>query len=221
MCNDEPVKIVVGTGPNATTWYIHRALLIKHSPYFRAALEPYRFAEASSNSVFLPDDDSNAFRTLAQWIYTVGIAKPKIDQKECLDIVKAYCLGDKLGMPQFKNDVLIALGRANYPEITITPESVIYAFEHTISGSGLRALLADILATSIQDGAIKLNADTMYSQSDASEVSPWLMLFESGGEYVSAVLNNFVGGNTVKSWVIKKANYLEDVEGKKSAAGFF
>lgn len=147
-----------------------------------------------------------------EWIYTVGIANPQIEEQDCLNTVKAYCLGDKFGIPQLKNNVLEALARANIPKTTTTSESAIYAFEHTIRGSGLRTMLTDILATSIQDGAIVLNGTTARSSSDGSVNFTWPDFFEGGGEYVSAVLSRFVGGNAVKCWTTKGKDHLQHAE---------
>ena len=214
MCQDEPVKVVVGIVPDRTTWYIHRMLMIEHSPYFRAALGTDQFVESNSNFVFLPEDDSIAFGLFVQWIYAIGIARPFprftiVAESDCLNIVKAYCLGDKLGAIRFKNDILLALARAMVKanRSLLTPESILYAFEHTVNNSGLRTMLADILAQSIEDGTIKLSGNT-------SEDLTWSEFFNSGGKYISAVLGRFVGGNVTKTWMMNKRNHVEYIEEK-------
>lgn len=215
---EQPVKVIVGIDPDATTWYIHRALLTKDSPYFRAVLAIDRFAESGSNTISLPDDDSQAFGTLVYWVYNFARTEYRCVIKDCLDSIKAYCLGDKFGMAPFKNDMLQALARTNKPKVTITLESVIYAFEHTPGGSGLRTMLTDILATSIQDGTIVLNGNIAGGSSDCFADLTWPEFFEGGGEYVSAVLSRFVGGNSVKCWTTKRGSHVEDVEGEKATA---
>ena len=223
MCKDEPVKLIVGTAPNMTTWYIHRGLLTNYSQYFRAALEKDRFAESNSNSISLPDDDSSAFEIFALWIYTVGLTghhsfNIKLREDHCFIFVKAYCLGDKFGIPRFKNDALRALAAVNLVQLRITPESVIYAFDHTMKGSGLRAMLTDMLATSIQSGVVKLKQNTVHSQPNDSEDPNWSELFEGGGEFVSAVLNKFVG-NALVSWIKNPQDHLEGDEEQRFMAG--
>lgn len=194
--------------------------MTKHSPYFRAALAVDRFAESSSNTVSLPDDASHAFGILVYWVYRVGVAiELEFVIEDCLNSVKAYCLGENFGMAGFKKDILGALARANKPKVTLTPESVIYAFEHTTRGSGLRTMLTNILATSIQDGDIVLNGNTARSSSDGSADLTWPELFEGGGEYVSPVFGRFVRGNAVKCWTTKRMDHLENVEGENPAAG--
>lgn len=216
---ERPVKVIVGIDPDTTTWYIYRALLTKYSPYFRAALASDRFAESSSNTISLPDDDSHAFGALVYWVYTFARTKNRFVIKDCFNSVKVYCLGDKFGMAPFKNDMLRALARTNKPKLTITPQSVIYAFEHTTSGSGLRTMLTVILATSIQDGTIVLNGNNARSSSDGFADLTWPEFFEGGGEYVSAVLSRFVGGNAVNCWTTKRDSHVEHVEGEKATAG--
>ncbi len=216
---DRPVKVIVGIDSDATTWYIHPVLLTQCSPYFRAALAVGRFTESKSNSVSLPDDDSHAFGTLVQWIYVIGVTKLSIGERDCSNIVKAYCLGDKFGITHFRNDVLGVLARANHPMFNLTHQSVIYTFEHTLKGSALRIMLTDMIATSIQDGAIKLDENTVRSPSNGSADLTWSELSEGGGEYVSAVLSKFVGGDTVRSRTTKTQYYVECVLEGEATAG--
>lgn len=207
MWKDEPVKIVLGTGPNVTIWYIHRALMVKHSPYFRAALEPNRFAEANSNFVSLPDDDSDAFEIFTQWIYSIDLARPghpfgQVEGRDCLKLVKAYCIADKFGVAPLQFHALRALEDANRSQSTITPECIIYAFEHSIKNSALRQMLTGIIAVAIHDGTLEL----MYSSSNESEGSRWLELFELGGEFVSALIVDFSEFN--KKSILQKLQKL-------------
>ena len=61
-----------------------------------------------------------------------------------------------------------------------------------MKGSGLSNMLIDILATSIQNGAIKMNESIV-------EDLTWPEFFEGGEEVITATLSRFVGGDSVMS----------------------
>ena len=142
----------------------------------------------------LPDDDSDAFRILVQWIYisviptarSVGVVD--VEEKDCLKLVKAYCLGDKFQIPQFKIDALKAVDRANISQLAITPECITCAFGNSMRHSSLTKLLVDILATSVEDKAIELKMNTPRSTSNDLKDMTWSDFFELGGEFVHAFL---------------------------------
>ena len=203
ICRDRMIEIIVGTEPNQTTWYIHRELLIKHSPYFRAALQPNRFAESQSSSVSLPDDDSDAFEVFTQWIYTTDVVGQwdtpfnSVEDRGCLNHVKAYCLGDKLQIPELQTDAVGAIESANSSQMKITPECVLYTFEQSLNGNVLREMLLETVVKSIQDGSIDPNRNMMHDPSNDLNSLSWKELFELGGEFVSAVIANIVDRNNI------------------------
>jgi len=61
--------ITIEIGPQRTPYLLHRRLLIRHSKYFKAALEG-SFNEVTTNEVNIGDDISDdVFRAFVPWIY--------------------------------------------------------------------------------------------------------------------------------------------------------
>ena len=138
--------MTVGSQDASITWYLPKALLTHHSPFFAAALNG-SFAEAKLNSVTMPDDDLNVFRLWVQWLY-VGNVKYQILRVEDVNnlLVKAWILGDKLGCHIFQNNVMLELLKCHFPILEndlIEPSTLRAAYQGSAPGSMLRKWAID------------------------------------------------------------------------------
>lgn len=185
------VKVVVGREEHMLrTWNLHRALLTKHSSFFRGALTPGHFVESLTNTVTLPTDDCDSFEIFVQWLYTYNSETNHISlahfQFSTISLIKAYCMGDMFGVLDFKNAVISKLFDAHlwrYFITSLTPECVIYAMQNSLSGCPLQKLLADVCACRI------LN-DSLGTGNDAQ----WEELFEGDEDFVIEVMTRVATG---------------------------
>ena len=101
--------MTVGSQDAAKTWHLPKALLVRQSPFFAAALNG-SFAEAKLNSVTMPDDDPIVFRLWVQWLYVGGIAYRVLHVEDINNVLmKAWILGDKLDCHVFQDIVMMEL----------------------------------------------------------------------------------------------------------------
>ena len=198
---DSITKVNVGSPPDVFSWSIHRALLVKHSPFFRAALTPASFLESTTNTVNLPLDDNEAFTLFVQWLYTTDFSpRPTppgvFSASETFSLGKAYCLGEKLSVPRFKNAVIRHLCGVREPFKTLTPECVAYVFDNSMPGSALRRMMIDYMAHGILYGTLTISTaeDTRPSGMDESENLSWTKLLSGGGDITVGVLSQVAKG---------------------------
>lgn len=142
--NDHPVR----------SWWLPKALVCHHSPLFRAALTG-NFKEVHDNRITFPEDDPYVFEMYIQWMYAGDYRNHSAwshtneddtgekDFDNCTT-VKAWILGDKLGVPAFKNKVMVKLFETYIPRNKdpetwyIAPDAVALAYSSTIPNSKLR-----------------------------------------------------------------------------------
>ena len=66
---EQPLAIIfVGKGDNTRAVIIHKNLLTRHSPFFRAALEEGRFFQGHIQTVHLPEADRAYFSYVVECI---------------------------------------------------------------------------------------------------------------------------------------------------------
>ena len=138
--------MTVGSQDASITWYLPKALLTHHSPFFAAALNG-SFAEAKLNSVTMPDNDPSVFRLWVQWLYIGHVICHILRVEDVNDLlVNAWILGDKLGCHIFQNIVMMGLLACHSPspEISvIEPSTLRVAYEGSAPGSMLRKWAMD------------------------------------------------------------------------------
>lgn len=210
------MKVTVGTGTTLKTWYLHRGLLTKHTSFFRGALAPGHFAESLSNTVTLPAHDNESFEVFVQWLYTFDsqtTREPLEDmQFTTINLIKAYCLGDMLRAPNFKNAIMSKLYDAQlwHPSKTsLTPNCLEYGFENSLPKCPLQRLLTDACACRIVNGTI-----------DVAKDEQWRELFEGGGDFVTEVIMKVARGSK-QPWTIGnlKLHYFEPPEKESTSFG--
>ncbi|KAK2758797.1 hypothetical protein FQN54_003489 [Arachnomyces sp. PD_36] len=137
----EIVDVVVGR--TASLWRIHKRILLLHSEYFRRALTGPS-ADPNSNKVVLSEDDNEIFTLFVQWLYSQTFTSSSIP-----DLLRAHVLGDKLGTPKFRQQVLEKLYGLNLPSPQITVEQALWVADNTLPSSMLRSFTMDTIALEI------------------------------------------------------------------------
>jgi len=149
--SDSIIEVVVGT--EATSWHLHKALLINRSPFFKLALDGH-FKGSSENKVILAEDESTIFALFVQWLYT-----STFNALSSYDLIHAYILGDRLGTTDFKNKAIDQLHAANLWKCTFTPSEANTIFAFTTAGCGLRRLAVDSIALAFLTQVLDVQAE--------------------------------------------------------------
>ena len=135
--------MTVGSHDEAVIWHLPKALLIRQSLFFAAALSG-SFAEAELNSVTMPEDDPNIFKLWVQWLYVGQFTYVKERVGEIM--VKGWILGDKLGCYIFRDVVMVKLLACHSSGLghdLIDPSTLRAAYEGSAPGSLLRRWALD------------------------------------------------------------------------------
>jgi hypothetical protein len=150
-----PVTVVVGSGSDSKTFYIHEGIAKLHSDYFVAALRN-GWSEAQSRVVTLEDDSPEAFGIFASFVYTgrtalvrdgdIGNGESSTDLvDEELDRIKnVWHLADKLGSTPLKD----AISDAMIEKVKAESENFSYfttsSAQFGLASNGMRRLLVDM-----------------------------------------------------------------------------
>ncbi|KAL3495071.1 hypothetical protein BJX62DRAFT_233719 [Aspergillus germanicus] len=123
----------------------------------------------SASCVFLEEQDPHAFDIFTHWLYTsklpvVAKREAKDDEREYLELAKAWVLGEKLECKKFQNDVmdaLVARRNEDYDELNIHPlsKTVGYIYSHTTERSKLRNFVVDMYLQKGYDNRVELWED--------------------------------------------------------------
>ncbi|KAF7863071.1 hypothetical protein EAF04_007154 [Stromatinia cepivora] len=96
-------------GPSKTHYRVHKAFLCSKIPYFEKMFNS-NFSEALSNSATFPDDPTEAFDVLIEWLYTGSLRQLELGspsrKKYNWNVYSFYILVDKLCMPNLMNDTM-------------------------------------------------------------------------------------------------------------------
>ena len=146
--------MIVGEGASVATWYLPKALLVGHSPFFTAALQGH-FVEASTLRITLPEDDPSIFNTFVQWL--LGYFK-RIKGRPLSELAASWSLGDKLDCQKYQDHVMLHLMRHHRKNV-VHPTTIKTAYDKTVPGSKLRLYL---ISTFLHDS----NAEGIFPYSD-------------------------------------------------------
>ncbi|KAF1358717.1 hypothetical protein EJ07DRAFT_122576 [Lizonia empirigonia] len=109
--------VIVKVGPSHRKYYLHKALVLFHSEYFRKALQG-SWKEAQEGVVRLKDVEPSEFNIFVHWLYNQRL--PETHDYDAWDIIfevslpyighlrfciQAYILGDRLLAPAFRRAV--------------------------------------------------------------------------------------------------------------------
>ncbi|KAF1950268.1 hypothetical protein CC80DRAFT_427160, partial [Byssothecium circinans] len=93
------------------TFYVHEAVLVTHSGFFRAAVKS-EWRTDPTKPIDLTDECASVFNIYVLWLYTgeIGFLTPTTLFYEAqVTLAHAYVLGAKLHDPAFRNAVVSAL----------------------------------------------------------------------------------------------------------------
>ncbi|KAK3725222.1 hypothetical protein LTR37_000733 [Vermiconidia calcicola] len=163
--SDTPVKIVVGSDGEGVSFYVHPAILQKHSSFFEAALKK-EWTSGPQRIVDLRDEDPGRFTLYAQWLYTGKLfTKLEPAMGGYKRHAQLYVLGEKLIDRTFLNRVMDAIisarrepgedGKKYHPNASLS--SIVYS--GTPKCSPLRRFMVDCYARSGSNKSIQLHAD--------------------------------------------------------------
>ena len=137
------VQVKVG---HKKTFIVHKDILCRSAPYFKAALEG-GFKESKDQVLKLPDDDPVVFSHFQLWLYTGNIIEshefPKdISWKVLIDL---YLFGDVRGIPRLQNEAIDLFIEKNKAMKVIPNDNFNFIYENTVDGSPLRKLIVDMM----------------------------------------------------------------------------
>lgn len=157
------IAVRVGAEPSNQDFTVHENLLIRSSPFFKAALGR-EFKEAKDRIVYLPESNAHAFRVYVQWLYTSQLHTKLIfdlptnqdSQWEWAILVKARLLGDCIQDIDFQDTVIDAMAEwANEAPKTcndVPAHSSVEVYGNTKDDSPLRRILVDFTAYRLISG---------------------------------------------------------------------
>ena len=144
----ETLHVVVGSGDHRTSFVVHKDIISRRSPFFKAASSA-RWATDKHKTIELPDDEPTVFSICLQAMYqnTVAAAKvedPPVHQHTFSPLAEAYILADKLGDLTTCNLIVDEIIRYGDEHNTLPNESTVkIVWEKSIENSPLRRLLID------------------------------------------------------------------------------
>ena len=124
---------------------MHKDILCRSAPYFKAALEG-GFKESKDQVLELPDDDPTAFSHFQLWLYTGNILESHKSAKD-IDwrvLISIYLFGDVRGIPGLQNETIDVFIDKNKAMNVIPHDNLNLIYEKTLDGSPLRELMVDL-----------------------------------------------------------------------------
>ncbi|KAH4107729.1 hypothetical protein HBI56_169460 [Parastagonospora nodorum] len=152
--------VTVEIGPDQKKYYVHKALLVHHSEYFKRALRG-AWKEAHKDLVTIEDVEPVVFNIFLHWLYTQQIpnsldyeewdqvmgTKGTSDLEDAMTRVQAYSFGDRFLVPNFRrtmNEAFVDMMVADVlPDPSKVDDLVVWAFENVPSDRPLLQLLVN------------------------------------------------------------------------------
>ncbi|TKA75982.1 hypothetical protein B0A55_03257 [Friedmanniomyces simplex] len=146
------VKIIVGrTVPR--TFVVQQLLLESKSEYFVEALQAQHLStKPEAGLLIFADDDPAALEMLLFWMYKGHLPKDAL-RNAVIHGVRAWALGNRLGLPDIQNWVMLAMVRWSYSWFFDT-HTLREAVKSSAPGSLMRKVLAE--ETIVQPGSRQL-----------------------------------------------------------------
>ncbi|KAI9706146.1 MAG: hypothetical protein M1812_008255 [Candelaria pacifica] len=132
--------VTIKVGPDAEPFNVHKELLCLYSSYFRGALRGC-FSEAQKNTVVLPEDTVEVFRSFFCWLYTGQLRSDERNMKPS-ELARIYVFADKSGVSLLKNNIIDAMS-ARLGEQLAGNIAIDCIFKNTPPNSPMRRLLID------------------------------------------------------------------------------
>ena len=136
------VELIVGEAQKKFT--VHKLLLCRIAPFFRAALEG-DFKEASEQKIDLPEESSEVIERFVLWLYT---GSPLDSEENVQDLdprlpVRLYIIGDKYDIPDLRNLALDTLNAWANLNAKTPIDTLPLVYDSTATGSCLRRYLVE------------------------------------------------------------------------------
>ena len=136
--------VILKAGPKKTPFQIHKGLLCKASPYFRAALEG-GFNEAKAQIIDWPEEDPSIVKIFQLWLYSGSVSTdPKTNIDSWAKLVDLYIFAEAHDLPVLNDAVIDAL-------IAMTEQSALVnvcvfnkVYSMTTPKAPLKRLLVDL-----------------------------------------------------------------------------
>ena len=147
MRDDFQGTVIIKVGVEKVPFTVHKSILCKVSPYFRAALDG-GFKEAHENELDLPEDEPVAFKHFLLWLYTDRILSKdaKLANVNHRTLVDLYIFGQMRGIPALQNDAIDSFIDKQEQENLIQSRELHHIYDNTPSESPLRRLMVDKVA---------------------------------------------------------------------------
>lgn len=144
----EVVHFRIGQGEGQQDFTIHQNLITPVSSFVSLAISK-GWKESQERTISFPDDDAEVFSLFQEWLYThrldtdVTTSKSRSIERYAL-LVRAYILGDKLGVTDFKDCVIdVIILNLSYSRL-FDSHLAHFVYENTMEDSPLRKLWQDI-----------------------------------------------------------------------------
>lgn len=146
------VTVNIGSLGNMKKYTVYREFASYYSPVLAAAFKP-GFLEGTTQEITLDDvDEPNAFGTVQAWMYGHEFdAAATLAGLECINLICAWMLADRLLMPDLQNDIMRRLMYQSLDNEQVA--DVNWLYEKTGPGSKLRAWFVDKCALEL-DSAV-------------------------------------------------------------------
>jgi hypothetical protein len=122
--------------------------------------------KVATHTIVLEDEDPEAFEMFIHWLYTSKLpvvvkGEPDDEEREYLELAKAWVLGERLKCPKFQNaamDAVVARRDEDYNKVYVHPLSkmVEYIYSRTKKDSSLRTFIYDIYTQVGYDNRLNL-----------------------------------------------------------------
>jgi hypothetical protein len=146
------VKIKVRADSVEKLYVIPRGLLIFHSAYFAAALDPVNPFVGSADGELVLEEHVKVFDAFYCWLYTGRLkdralapatTNPKELYLSSMSLCQIWVFADMRGVPAMKNAAIDLLHARTCALNSLSRTSLNFTYDKTVSGSALRQFFLD------------------------------------------------------------------------------
>ncbi|KAF2743674.1 hypothetical protein M011DRAFT_480617 [Sporormia fimetaria CBS 119925] len=162
---DLTTQCTIHVGTPSTPFTLHSSLLIKNSPYFRAALTG-PFQESTTQTITLPDIHPSTFELLVTYLYTRSISPlPFKDSKPAYyTLLHLYILADRLCIESLRNTIVDTIADlADDTNSVLTPSDTRILYEQIPPHAPIRSLVLDLFAFKKTDKLLAEHEDRWHA----------------------------------------------------------
>jgi hypothetical protein len=152
--------VTIFVGDSKTEYTVHKQILIEVCPFFTKCFG-LGMAESATNKVNLPEEEAEIFDHFVEWVYYKTV--PTATHSTAHDLIRAYVMADKFGMPIWQNrlmDNLMMYWRKGFVKVS----EVSWILDHVLDTSPLYKYAMDQFA--YDTGSREYNNDFKEDASD-------------------------------------------------------